>query len=138
MLILTLMVSVMALYINLGCMLYGEPALLTNRLASVLFLLVWIELTVYSIANDGVYSAFMCFYWLSALVGAAFCVIVISGITKVLEYAAYFLLLPLTPLFGLRPGGWDHFAWAFMLTGLSVCYATAAIFATYRRSDTLK
>ena len=132
-LIMTIMVSAMSLYINLGLMLYSAPLFLMNRLASVMFLLAWLALAGYSFTHNGVYSVFMSLYWLSAFAGAAFCVITTSGLTSILEFAAYFLLLPLTPLFGLRLDGMSHFAWAIMLAGISLSYASAAVAATYRR-----
>ena len=134
MLTLTLMVSAMALYINLGNMLRGEPIAALNSIASGLFVLVWAALSVYSITNHGVYSTLIRFYWVMALLGAGFCVVTISGITRTLEYAAYLLLFLLTPLFGLRLYPMTHFMWTGVLSGIAFCFVVLAIIAASRRS----
>ena len=132
-LFLTVMVSAMSLYLNLDSMLYGEELTLINTLASGAFLLVWVVLLVYSYANHGRFSRIINLYWFSALVGAAFCVITVSGLTRILEYAAYALLFLLTPLFGLRIIETTHLAWSGILAGIAFCFALAGSIAASPR-----
>ncbi len=134
-LFLTLMISAMAFYLNLGNMLYEIPLTLMNSIASALFLLVWAALAAYSIFHQGKYSAFFTGYWFLALIAAAICVITISGITKVLEYLAYLMLFLLTPLFGLRffPAG--YLLWATIMAVISLAYVAAGFAALDRRGS---
>ena len=132
--VLTLMVSVMAAYMNLDLFLYGSPPSVIHTAASAIFLAVWVVMTVYSIANRGKYSFLIGVYWFPALTGAAFCVITISGLTRILEYAAYLLLFLLSPLFGLRLAPMTHLLWSMVLTGVSFLFAAAAISASNRRT----
>ena len=131
---LTLMVSAMALYINLGAMLYDEQLSLIHTLASGLFLLVWAGLAAYALTHRGRLSLLLNAYWFAALAGAAFCVITVSGMTRAFAYAAYALLFLLTPLFGLRVVAMSHLAWSGVMAGISLCYAIAGIAASNRRS----
>ena len=133
-LILTLMVSGMALYINMSLMLYGASIVAFNSIASILFVLSWLALSVYSITNHGEYSPLLRFYWFMALLGAAFSVITISGMTRILEYAAYLLLFFLTPLFGLRLYPMTHLTWAIVLAGIAFLFIIMAMIAASRRS----
>jgi len=91
-------------------------------------------LSLYSITSHGAYSFLINMYWFSALFGGACCVMTISGITRILEYAAYLLLFLLTPLFGLRNAGMSHFTWSLILSGLALLYAAAGIAASHRRT----
>gem|GEM_PF-2741100 len=131
--LLTVMVSVMAGYINLGCMLYGSPPQMVNTAASATYLLAWAGLAVYSSYNHGRYSFFISIWWFPALIGAALCVVTISGMTRVLEYAAYLLLFLLSPLFGLRLYDMSHMAWAMVMSAICLCYAATAIHASAKR-----
>ena len=133
-LLLTIMISIVSLIINLGSMLYGEALSPINTLASLLYLLLWAALAVYSMTNHGIFSFFICLYWFSALAGATFCVITISGMTQILELSAYALLFVLTPLFGLRILPITHLLWAVVLAGLSGCFVVAGLVASSRRS----
>ena len=130
---LTLMVSGMALYINMGNMLRGEPLVAINIIASVFFVFVWIALSIYSVTNQGEYSSVIRFYWILAFLGGAFCVLTTSGKTRILEYAAYLLLFFLTPLFGLRLYPMSHFTWSCLLTGIAFFFMVMAFVASSRR-----
>ena len=132
--ILTLMVSGMAAYLNLDLLLYGSSPSVIHIVASAVFLVVWVMMTVYSITNRGKYSFLISVYWFPALTGAAFCVITISGLTRILEYAAYLLLFLLSPLFGLRLAPMTHLLWSMVLTGVSFIFAAAAVSASNRRT----
>ena len=129
----TLMVSAMAVYINMRNMLYGDPLSLLNVAASGIYLLAWVMLTVYSLRHHGICSFLLNVYWFSALLGAALCMITISGMTRILEYAAYIMLLLLTPLFGIRVFPISHFMWSFVMVCIALCFCIAAIAASNRR-----
>jgi hypothetical protein len=129
----TLMVSAMAVYINMRNMLYGDPLSLLNVAASGIYLLAWVMLTVYSLRHHGICSFLLNVYWFSALLGAALCMITISGMTRILEYAAYIMLILLTPLFGIRVFPISHFMWSFVMVCIALCFCIAAIAASNRR-----
>jgi len=131
--LLTIAVSLVTILINHRIMLFGEAVFAINRLASGAYMLTWIMMLAYSLANDGEHSGFICLYWFASLAGAALCVITITGITRLLEYAAYALLFLLSPFFGLRYAGMSDFAWSMIMTAACACYAFAALIATYKR-----
>jgi len=132
-LLLTVMVSAMVMYANIGNMLFDAPVSAFNRIASAVYLLTWIAMMAYSLLNSGEFSVFLSLYWFASLTGAALCVITIAGVTRAFELAAYLLLFILTPLFGLRRAGLSNLMWALIMAGVSACFATAALIASYKR-----
>ena len=132
--VLVVMVSFMALHINLGNMLHDEPMGLINTIASGLYLVVWMALAAHSIMQKGSFSAFLSFYWVICLLGAAICVVTIADITRVLEYIAYASLFMLAPLFGLRIFYISDLGWVTVLTAVSFCFAVASFVALDRKT----